>query len=251
MALPVAVERRGRVLIARLERAEKRNAMDGEMTRGLDAALSALDDEPELWVGILAGTDSVFSAGSDLRDGTHNDTQRGGAYGLIRRSRRKPLIAAVEGVAFGGGFEMVLACDLVVAGRSARFALPEVKRGLIALYGGIFRAAHALPLNIARELVLTGDALSAERAERLGLVNALCDDGGALEAALALAGRICANGPVAVRESLQVLNRSIEAGDALAWQLSAEATAAIGRAEDTREGVAAFLEKRPPRWTGR
>jgi enoyl-CoA hydratase/carnithine racemase len=249
--VPVVTDRRGRVLITRLERAEKRNAMNGELTRGLDAALSQLDDDPELWVGVLTGTETVFSAGSDLRDGMHNDTQRGGPYGVIRRRREKPLIAAVEGVAFGGGFEMVLACDLVVAGRSASFALPEVKRNLIALYGGIFRAAHALPLNVARELVLTGDALSAERAERLGLVNALCEDGRACERAVELALRICANGPIAVRESLKVINRSLDAGDALAWQLSAEATAAIGRAEDTREGVAAFLEKRPPRWTGR
>ena len=249
--MPVVTERRGRVLITRLERAEKRNAMNGEMTRGLDAALSQLDDDPELWVGVLTGTESVFSAGSDLRDGMHNDTERGGPYGVIRRKREKPLIAAVEGVAFGGGFEIVLACDLVVAARGASFALPEVKRNLIALYGGIFRAAHALPLNVARELVLTGDALSAERAERLGLVNTLCEDGRACERALELAERICANGPIAVRESLKVINRSLDAGDALAWRLSADATAAIGRAEDTREGVAAFLEKRPPRWTGK
>jgi enoyl-CoA hydratase/carnithine racemase len=249
--LPVASERRGRVLIARLERPEKRNAMNGEMSRGLDAALAELDDDPELWIGILTGTESVFSAGSDLRDGLHNDTERGGPYGVIRRRRAKPLIAAVEGIAFGGGFEMVLACDLVVAARDASFALPEVKRGLLALYGGIFRAAHALPLNLARELVLTGEPLGAERAERLGLVNRLCEPGHALEGALELALRICANGPVAVRESLRVLNESIEVADARAWELSREASQVVAGAEDTREGVAAFLEKRPPRWQGR
>src|SRR5512134_2603475 len=107
VAMPVLTERRGRALIVRLDRPEKRNAMNGEMTRGLDAALSTLDDDPELWIGILTGTDSVFSAGSDLRDGLNNDTARGGPYGVIRRTREKPLIAAVEGVAFGGGFEMV------------------------------------------------------------------------------------------------------------------------------------------------
>jgi enoyl-CoA hydratase/carnithine racemase len=249
--MPVASERRGRVLIARLERAEKRNAMNGEMTRGLDAALEQLEADPELWVGVLTGTGSVFSAGSDLRDGLNNQTERGGPYGLIRRPRSKPLIAAVEGIAYGGGFEMVLACDLVVAGRSARFALPEVKRGLLALYGGIFRAARALPLNVACELALTGDPLPAERAERLGLVNVLCEDGGALAAALGLAERICANGPVAVRESLRVLREPIEVADAVAWEVCADAAGVISRAEDTREGVAAFLEKRPPRWQGR
>jgi enoyl-CoA hydratase/carnithine racemase len=249
--LPVATERRGRVWIARLERAEKRNAMNSEMTRGLDAALSRLDDDPELWIGILTGAENVFSAGSDLRDGMNNDTERGGAYGVIRRKRDKPLIAAVEGIAYGGGFEMVLACDLVVAASGASFALPEVKRNLVALYGGIFRAARALPLNVARELVLTGDPLPAERAERLGLVNVLCPDGEALDQALALAERICRNGPIAVRESLRVLRDSFDQTDHLAWQLSREAARAIGRAEDTREGVAAFFEKRAPDWKAR
>jgi enoyl-CoA hydratase/carnithine racemase len=148
--MPVSSERRGRVLIVRLERPEKRNAMNGEMTRGLDAALNELEDDAELWVGILAGVPGVFSAGSDLRDALHNSTARGGPYGVVRRRRTKPLIAAVDGLAYGGGFEIVLACDLVVASRAATFALPEVKRGLFALYGGPFRAAHALPPNVAR-----------------------------------------------------------------------------------------------------
>jgi enoyl-CoA hydratase/carnithine racemase len=249
--MPVTTERRGRVLIARLDRPEKRNAMNGEMTRGLDAAMNQLEDDPELWVGVLTGLGGVFSAGSDLRDANDNSTERGGPYGVIRRKRAKPLIAAVEGFAFGGGFEMVLACDLVVAARCASFALPEVKRGVLALYGGIFRAAHALPLNVARELVLTGDPLSAERGERLGLVNVLCEPGRTLDEALALAERICANSPVSARESLRVINESLEAGDALAWELSAEAAATVRKSEDTREGVAAFFEKRRPEWKGR
>jgi enoyl-CoA hydratase len=249
--MPVTTERRGRVLIARLDRPEKRNAMNGEMTRGLDAAMNRLEDDPELWVGVLTGLGGVFSAGSDLRDANNNSTERGGPYGVIRRKRAKPLIAAVEGFAFGGGFEMVLACDLVVAARSASFALPEVKRGVLALYGGIFRAAHALPLNVARELVLTGDPLSAERGERLGLVNVLCEPGRTLDEALALAERICASSPVSARESLRVINESLEAGDALAWELSAEAAATVRKSEDTREGVAAFFEKRKPEWKGR
>ena len=249
--MPVSSERRGRVLIVRLERPEKRNAMNSEMTRGLDAAMNQLEDDPELWIGILTGAPGVFSAGSDLRDGLDNSTARGGPYGVVRRRRTKPLIAAVDGLAYGGGFEIVLACDLVVASRAATFALPEVKRGLFALYGGPFRAAHALPPNVARELALAGDPLPAERAERLGLVNVLCETGRAVDEALRLADRICANGPVAVRETLRVINESIEAGDELAWKLSEDAAEMIKKAEDTREGVAAFFEKREPRWKGR
>jgi enoyl-CoA hydratase/carnithine racemase len=248
--MPVTSERIGRVLLIRLDRDAKRNAMDREMTLGLDAAMNRLEDDTELWAGVLTGNGRAFSAGSDLADPDRNHTERGGPYGLIRRDRRKPLIAAVDGPAYGGGFEMVLACDMVVASRRARFALPEVKRGLLALYGGIFRAARALPPNLAREMALTGEPIDAERAAALGLVNRLCDDGTALEQALALAERICANSPVAVRESLRVLNQSIAAADQLAWQLSEEAARNVRASADSQEGIAAFLEKRPPRWSG-
>lgn len=249
--MPVTTEARGCVLLIALDRDAKLNAMDHAMTLGLDAAMNRLEDDDALWAGVLAGNGRAFSAGSDLADPDRNSTERGGPYGLIRRARRKPLIAAVDGLAFGGGFEMVLACDLVVASPQARFALPEVKRGLLALYGGVFRAARALPLNLAREMVLTGEPISAERAHALGLVNRLCADGEALVEALALAESICANSPVAVRESLGVLNQAIDAADALAWQLSGDAAARVRASEDSREGIAAFLDKRAPVWRGR
>jgi enoyl-CoA hydratase/carnithine racemase len=249
--MPVTTEVRGRVLLVRLDRDAKLNAMDHAMTLGLDAAMNQLEDDPELWVGVLAGMGRAFSAGSDLADPDRNHTERGGPYGLIRRARRKPLIAAVDGLAFGGGFELVLACDLVVASTRARFALPEVKRGLLALYGGVFRAARALPPNLAREMVMTGEPIGAERAHALGLVNRLCAKGAAVDEALQLAEAICANSPVAVRESLGVLNRAIDAADQLAWQLSSEAAARVRASEDSREGIAAFLGKRAPVWRGR
>lgn len=249
--MPVSIEVHGHVLLVRLDRDVKLNAMDREMTLGLDAAMNRLEDDDALWVGVLTGNGRAFSAGSDLADPDRNSTERGGPYGLIRRQRRKPLIAAVDGLAYGGGFEMVLACDLVVASRRARFALPEVKRGLLALYGGVFRAARALPPNLARELVMTGEPIGAERAHVLGLVNRLCIDGDAIDEALQLAEAICANSPVAVRESLGVLNQAIEAADQLAWQLSGEAAARVRGSADSREGIDAFLGKRAPVWRGR
>ena len=249
--MPVTTETRGRVLLICLDRDAKLNAMDHAMTLGLDVAMNRLEDDDALWAGVLAGNGRAFSAGSDLADPDRNSTERGGPYGLIRRARRKPLIAAVDGLAFGGGFEMVLACDLVVASTRARFALPEVKRGLFALYGGVFRAARALPVNLARELALTGEPIGAERAFALGLLNRLCADGEAVAEALALADRICANSPVAVRESLAVVNRAHEAADALAWQLSAEAAQRVRASQDSREGISAFLQKRAPVWRGR
>jgi enoyl-CoA hydratase/carnithine racemase len=247
----VTTEALGRVLLVRLDRDAKLNAMDRDMTLALDAAMNRLEDDEAMWVGVLTGNGRAFSAGSDLADPDRNSTERGGPYGLIRRARRKPLIAAVDGLAFGGGFEMVLACDLVVASTRARFALPEVRRGLLALYGGVFRAARALPPNLAREMVMTGEPIGAERAHALGLVNRLCAEGAAVDEALQLAEAICANSPVAVRESLGVLNQAIEAADQLAWQLSGEAATRVRASEDSREGIAAFLGKRAPVWRGR
>jgi enoyl-CoA hydratase len=147
--------------------------------------------------------------------------------------------------------EIVLACDLVVASRSARFGLPEIKRGLFAVYGGVFRAPRALPLNIAKEIVLTGDPIDAERAASFGFVNVLCEVGQALPEALALAARVVNNAPVSVRESLRLLERTVGALDDLSWERTAEATAVVFASEDSREGRRAFLEKRDPVWKNR
>lgn len=249
----VLTELHDRALVVRIEREEKRNAVDQAVADGIGAALDRLDDDPELWVGIITGTPTVFSAGSDLansRDGSAR-TERGGEYGVIRRDREKPLIAAVEGPALGGGFEIVLACDLVVAARTASFGLPEVKRGLVPTCGGLFRTPRALPLNVAKEMLLTGDRLTPERGYALGLVNVVSEPGEALTDALALAARVCAVGPVGARASLRALERTVAEHDELGWDATVTATDAIRASDDIREGMAAFFEKREPRWTGR
>ena len=247
----VEVEIRGRVLIATIAREAKRNALNPDVTAGLDAAMNQLEDDPGLWCGILTGGTRVFSAGADLTIGPGEPTERGGLVGLITRQRAKPLIAAVEGFAVGGGMELVLCCDLVVAATTAAFGLPEVKRGLMPDFGGAFRVGHALPVNVAREMLMTGDNLPAERAERLGFVNVLTEPGGALEAAVALAERICANAPLAVREAMGIINYDVLGNDADDWERSDAAHARLLATQDVREGVGAFLEKRPPHWTGR
>jgi enoyl-CoA hydratase/carnithine racemase len=232
-----------------LQREHKRNAIDPEITAGIDDALNRLEDDPDVWAGVITGTASVFSAGTDLRAGM-SSTERGGQYGIIQRRRLKPLVAAVEGPALGGGFEIVLACDLVVASTTARFGLPEVQRSLVPICAGVFRSVRGLPLNVARELLLTGDPIDAERAERLGLVNRVTAPGEALTEAVALAARICRNGPVAVRETMRILEGLHAGPDALGWELTAVAETAIRSSADTVEGVEAFFQRRDPRWTG-
>ena len=193
----------------------------------------------------------MFSAGADLARGVGQPTDRGGLAGIITRTRAKPLIAAVEGFALGGGFELVLCCDLVVAARTARFGLPEPKRGLIPDFGGAFRIARTLPANVARELLMTAADLDAERAERLGLVNRIVEPGQALDAAIALAEQICTNAPLAVRGALRVVNAAISGDEAPLWQLSDAVHTGLLESGDLVEGIGAFFEKRNPQWRAR
>lgn len=249
--MSVQRERRGRILVIRIAREGKRNAIDGEVAVGLDAALTELDDDPELWAGVLTGGQKIFSAGTDLKDGARARTERGGEYGVIRRERDKPLVAAVEGIAFGGGFEIALACDLVVAARTASFALPEVKRGVVASSGALFRLTRALPRQLAIELLLTGEPLSPQRGYDLGFVNEVVEPGAALEHAVALAERVCANAPVSVRATLRALATLTADADTAGWAATDTAVARILASEDMREGVDAFFAKRAPEWRGR
>lgn len=249
--MSVETSRHNRILVVKMVRPEKRNALNRAMTVGIDAAMNELEDNPELWCGILTGTESVFSAGADLSEGTGEPTERGGIAGLITRKRTKPLIAAVEGMALGGGLELILCCDMVVASSAAVFGFPEVKRGLMADFGGAFRISRFVPINVAREMLLTGTNLTAERAERLGLVNAVAEPGKALSGALALAEKICENAPLAVRETLGIFSAEVNGDESEIWKLSNDAHARLLQTEDFKEGWSAFFEKRAPKWTGR
>jgi enoyl-CoA hydratase/carnithine racemase len=237
--------------VVSIRREEKRNAINRAVADGIDAALGWLDDDPDLWVGILTGTGSVFSAGSDLTSRGDYVTERGGEYGVIRRTRGKPLIAAVEGPALGGGMEVVLACDLVVASTSARFGLPEVTIGALPTCAGLFRTHQSVSPNLARELILTGDPIDATRAYAVGLVNLVTDPGGALDGAVRLAERICRNAPLSVQASLAAVNGILRSTDAEGWEATREAQTSLAGTHDLEEGMRAFLEKRPPVWTGR
>lgn len=252
----VEFEARGRIAIITLNRPEARNAVNGEVARGMEAALDRFEADPELWVGIIAGKGPVFSAGADLKaiaagEGASLSTERGGFAGLVQRELEKPLIAAVDGPALAGGCEIVLACDLVVASRAARFGLPEVKRSLLAAAGGLFRMPRALPPRIAMELALTGDALDAERAHHFGFVNALVEPGRALEGAIALAERILANAPLAAREARRIVRSALAHDEQRLWRETFEAFGRLVSTEDFREGPLAFIEKRPPAWKAR
>lgn len=252
-AVTLAVQ--GHHAVITIDRPHARNAVNEAVATGIEAGIDRLEDDDDLWVGILTGVPPVFCAGADLKEISAGNaaglqTERGGFAGITTRSRVKPLIAAVDGPALAGGTEITLACDLIVASTAATFAIPEVKRSLVAAAGGLFRLGRRIPLNVAMECALTGDPITAERAHQLGLVNDLCAPGEALAHASALAERVCANAPVAVRASRRVVLEGTGADDEAAWHLTHEAMAAAMGSADLGEGLLAFVEKRPPVWTG-
>ncbi|HQU00313.1 MAG TPA: crotonase/enoyl-CoA hydratase family protein [Acidimicrobiales bacterium] len=253
MADEVLRERRGHVEILTINRPEARNAMNRAAAIALSEALDDCASDDDVWAVVLTGAgDKAFSAGMDLKafaQGEFPATDQGFG-GITNRVFPKPLIAAANGAALAGGFEMLISCDLVVAAEHARFGIPEAQRGLVAGAGGLIRLAKRIPRAIAYEMALTADPIDAERAYELGLVNRVVPSEQVLDAAVALAERICQNAPLAVRTSKDVMYRSLEMSEAEAWVMNNEAFGMIGRSADALEGAIAFAEKRAPQWTG-
>ena len=254
MSEEVLVRQEDGIQIITINRPDQRNAVNRAVSYGVCAAVDEMDARDDLHVGILTGAGGNFCAGMDLKAFLRGEVTRvegRGILGIAMTPPKKPLIAAVEGYALAGGFEAVLACDLLIAARNATFGLPEAKRGLAAAAGGLLRLPRLIPARIAMEIALTGDMVSAERLDRYGLVNELVEPGEALEAAIRLARRIVANAPMSIAASKRVIVESRDWTREEMFTRQAEITAPILASADAKEGAAAFAERRRPRWSGK
>jgi len=256
--MPVQLSREGRVAIVVMDRPEARNAMNMEMTEQLNAAYEQLGEDDDVWVVVLTGAgDRAFCAGQDLKEvglrarSAPPPRPSGGFGGITMRDFPKPLIAAVNGFALGGGFEICLACDLLIAEEHATFGFPEVKRGIFAGAGGLVRIGHRLSMAQALELAMTGEPMSARRAYELGLVNRVVPSGQAVRAAVELANVICEAAPLSVRLSKSMIRASVAQGEEELFALQARLGAELRQTQDYAEGPRAFVEKRAPQWKGR
>jgi len=254
-------ERRGNTLIVTINRPDARNAVNQAVSIGVGDALQQAQDDPEIRAVVITGAgDKSFCAGADLKALSrgenifHPDHPEWGFAGYVQHVIDKPIIAAVNGTALGGGTELALASDLVVAQSSAQFGLPEVKRGLIAAAGGVFRIVDQLPRKVAMQLLVTGEPITADQAAQWGLINEVVPDGTVLDAALALAERITANAPLAVQASKRValgVDEGAITAEVDSWKRSNREMRAVFSSEDAMEGPMAFAQKRPPVWKAR
>lgn len=250
----VLTERRDGVLLITLNRPDARNAVNAALAEGVAATLDELDADDDLSVGVLTGAGKGFSSGMDLKAFVAGESPYAadrGFAGITQRASEKPLIAAIEGFAVAGGFEVALSCDLIVAARGARLGIPEAKRSLVAAGGALLRLPQRIPYHVAMELALTGDPIDAERGYELGIVNRLAEPGGAVDAALELAAEVARNGPLALKASKKIVQRSGDWTEAEAWEKQGEIAGPVMTSEDAREGAIAFAEKRDPVWRGR
>lgn len=242
------------IAIIEINRPEARNAVNNAVAQGLADAMDQLDARDDLRVGILTGAGGTFCAGMDLKaflKGEKVIFEGRGFAGVVEAPPKKPLIAACEGYVLAGGFELAITCDLIVASSETKFGIPEVKRGLVAAAGGVIRLPRQIPPRIAMEMALTGDFVSAQRMEQYGLINRIVEPGKTLEAAIALAKTIAANGPLAVATSKRLVKESEDWSTAEMFRKQDEIVAPIFTSEDAKEGATAFAEKRPPVWKGR
>lgn len=259
MTEPAAlVERRGNVEVITINRPEARNAVNGAVSIGVGDALERANHDPQVWAIVITGAgDQSFCAGADLKAISrrenlyHPDHPEWGFAGYVHHFVDKPTIAAVNGTALGGGTEIALASDLIVADERATFGLPEVKRGLVAAAGGVFRIVDALPRKVAFEMMFTGDPISAADAGRWGMINQVVPNGTVLQSALALAERITVNAPLAVQVSKRVaygVDDGVITDEEPKWARLLKEVSTLLRSEDAKEGPRAFAEKRQPVW---
>jgi enoyl-CoA hydratase len=253
MADAVLTESDGGIAVITINRPEARNAVDGEVARGIAAAVDEFDDAGDVRVIILTGAGGTFSAGMDLKGFLRGDSPvvaGRGFGGITQRPPAKPMIAAVEGYALAGGFELALSCDLIVASETAKFGLPEVRRGLAAAAGGLLRLPRRLPYHLAMEIVLTGEHFPADRLHQAGLVSRLVGAGQALAGARELAAQVALGAPLALAASKRVIVESADWHTSEAFARQGEVLGSVFTSADAREGAAAFAEKRAPVWRG-
>jgi enoyl-CoA hydratase/carnithine racemase len=244
------------IALVTMNRPEKYNAVNAEITHRMHEIVTRIEEDKTLWVAVLASSnDAVFCAGADLAVVSSGKGQElnhpvGGFAGFVDAPRKKPWIAAVDGKALGGGFEIALACDMIVCGENTVFGLPEVKRSLMAAAGGVYRLPRAVPRAVALEMIATGDPIDGKRAYELGLVNRVVGDAQAKEEALKLAARVCANAPLAVQASLSVARLAKEKTEVELKGLVMNSFGKLMQSRDFKEGPLAFMEKRLPKWSG-